>query len=83
MDISTTGIVERIARVLAAQRLSVNAHGAQASASAAVDDAWRGHVDDAMAVLRTMREPDQAMARAGDPLVWEAMVLAALRQPAT
>jgi hypothetical protein len=49
---------------------------------AAVDDAWRGHVDDAMAVLRTMREPDQTMARAGDPLVWEAMVLAALRQRA-
>lgn len=79
MDISTTNIVERIARVLAGQRLSANAHGTDRSAGAAVDASWHEHLDDAVAVLRTMREPDQTMARVGDARVWEAMILAALR----
>jgi hypothetical protein len=29
-------------------------------------------------VLRTLREPDPAMAAAGDPVIWERMILAAL-----
>lgn len=79
MDISNTPLVERIARVLAGQRLSSNAEGDQASAGAQVDEAWRGYRDDAIAVLKTMREPDQAMAAAGDPAIWERMILASLR----
>ena len=79
MDVSTTTIAERIARVLAAQRLSANAKGDDPSASEAVDISWREHLDDAQAVLKTMREPDEAMAEAGDPAVWERMILAALR----
>jgi hypothetical protein len=79
MDVSTTTIAERIARVLAAQRLSANAKGDDPSASGAVDDSWREHLDDAQAVLRTMREPDETMAQAGDPAIWESMILAALR----
>ena len=82
MDVSVTPVVERIARVLAGQRLSANAKGTSPSAGNAVDEAWRDHVDDAVAVLRTLREPDTAMARAGDPRVWEAMVLAALGEAA-
>lgn len=82
MDVSTTKIVERIARVLAGQRLSINAKGESASAGGAVDAAWPEHVDDALAVLHTLREPDETMARAGDPRIWEAMVRAALDEGA-
>ncbi|RHW19092.1 hypothetical protein D1610_02950 [Sphingomonas gilva] len=78
MDISQRNIVERIARVLAGQRVSINADGEDPSAANTVDALWPDHVDDAVAVLKTMREPDQAMARAGDPAVWEKMILTAL-----
>jgi hypothetical protein len=78
MDVSNGPVLERIARVLAAQRLSLTAHSDQISAGPAVDETWPQHRDDALAVLRTLREPDAAMARAGDPRVWEAMILAAL-----
>lgn len=78
MDISNTPLVERIARVLAGQRLSSNAEGSNPSAGEAVDLAWREHLDDARAVLRTMREPDEQMAGMGDVAVWERMVRAAL-----
>jgi len=82
MNVSKGGIVERIARVLAGQRLSANADGNNAHASADVDAAWQDHVDDAIAVLRTMREPDARMAGAGDPVIWEKMILAALPESA-
>jgi hypothetical protein len=78
MNVSKGSVVERIARVLAGQRLSANAEGDSKSAGSAVDAAWGAHVDDAMAVLRTLREPDARMAAAGDPAVWERMILAAL-----
>ena len=78
MTISTTAAVERIARVLAGQRLSANADGTHASAGEDVNAAWRDYRDDAVAVLRTLREPDETMARAGDPEIWERMVRAAL-----
>ncbi len=80
MDVSTTPIAERIARVLAGQRISVNAGGYAESAGDQVDSAWRDYLPDALAVLRTLREPDQAMAAAGDPAVWERMVLAAIME---
>ena len=78
MNVSKGGVVERIARVLAGQRLSANADGQSHHAAAAVDQAWQDHVHDAVAVLRTLREPDAAMAAAGDPAIWERMILAAL-----
>ena len=71
--------VERVARVLAGQRYSANGEGYDPSASATVDSTWHDHVDDAMAVLRTLREPDTVMANAGDARVWRAMVEAAIR----
>ena len=80
MNISKGGVIERIARVLAGQRLSVNAEGSDPSAGAAVNAAWHDHVDDAMAVLRTLREPDEAMAAAGDAAMWERMIRAALAE---
>jgi hypothetical protein len=78
MDISQTEVIERIARVLAGRRFSINGAGSNASAAHQVDGAWRDFRDDAIAVLRTLREPDAVMARAGDPAIWEKMVLAAL-----
>lgn len=78
MDVSVTPIAERIARVLAAERISANAEGDEESAGAHVDGAWRDYLPDALAVLRTLREPDQAMAAAGDVAIWERMVLAAI-----
>jgi len=80
MDISSQSIVERIARVLAGQRVSANAEGDEESAARIVDDRWRDYLVDAVAVLRTMREPDEAMAAAGDAAIWERMILTALDQ---
>lgn len=78
MDVATTPAVERIARVLAGQRISANGEGDAESAADRVDGAWKDHRDDALAVLKTLREPSRAMAAAGDPAVWEKMVLAAI-----
>ncbi|MFE8584617.1 hypothetical protein ACFX59_10990 [Sphingomonas sp. NCPPB 2930] len=78
MDIAHTPAAERIARVLCGQRLSANAGGDAESAGRLVDDHWREHMTDALAVLRTLREPDQAMADAGDPAIWEKMILVAV-----
>jgi hypothetical protein len=78
MDVATTPIAERIARVLAGQRISANAEGVTESAADAVERAWKDHLSDAVAVLHTLRAPDEAMAAAGDTAVWERMVLAAL-----
>jgi hypothetical protein len=81
MDIAATGAVERIARVLAGQRLSSNADGNDAHAGSAVDSQWHAFEDDAIAVLKTLREPDAEMERAGDIAVWRRMIAAALGEP--
>lgn len=78
MPVSNSTLVERIARVLAGRELSINAEGDDASAAPEVDAHWPAHVEDARSILRTMREPDEAMAAAGDADIWERMVLAAL-----
>jgi len=78
MPISSLTLVERIARVLAGRALSSNAEGDDPSAGPSVDETWHEHVDDALAILRTMREPDPHMAAAGDVHIWERMVEAAL-----
>jgi hypothetical protein len=80
MPVSELSAVERIARILAGQRLSANADGYLTSAGDVVDDEWRSHLDDARAVLHTLREPDAVMAEAGDAATWKAMVAAALAQ---
>ena len=78
MPVSNTSAVERIARVIAGRVLSINAEGADPSAGTRVDETWRDYVGDALSVLRTLREPDQIMAEAGNVETWERMVLAAL-----
>ena len=80
MDVSNGSVVERIARVLAGQRISANAEGDEESAGRLVDDEWREHLMDAVAVLKTLREPDRKMAAVGDVAVWERMILAAIEE---
>ena len=70
MPVSEKPLVERIARVLAGAALSSNAEGSDPSAGDKVDLAWREHVNQALAVLHTMREAAEDTAAAGDPEVW-------------
>ena len=79
MPESATPLIQRIARVLAGAAHSSNAEGSDPSAAAKVDAAWPEHLNQALAVLHTMREPDEAMAAAGDTEVWRGMVEAAIR----
>jgi hypothetical protein len=80
MPVSTTSLVERIARVIAGRMVSANAEGEESSAGDLVDSAWRDYRDDALSVIRTLREPDRAMAEAGDLEIWERMIEAALAE---
>jgi hypothetical protein len=80
MPVSNLSLVERIARILAGRAVSANAEGDEASAGDLVDAAWRDYRDDALSVIRTLREPDPAMAEAGDVEIWERMVEAALAE---
>jgi hypothetical protein len=78
MPVSEKPLVERVARVLAGAALSSNAEGSDRSAAEKVDQVWREHVNQALAVLHTMREPDEAMASKGDPETWSRMVETAM-----
>ena len=80
MPESNRPLVERIARVLAGEKLSSNAEGSNGSAGPEVDRTWREHVNEALAVLHTAREPDQGMAAVGDTEMWRNMVEAAIAQ---
>ena len=80
MPESNCPLVERIARVLAGAKLSANADGNNGHAAAEVDRTWREHVNQALAVLHTAREPDEAMAAVGDANMWRNMVEAAIAQ---
>ena len=80
MPESNSPLVERIARVLAGTAHSSNAEGSDPSGGDKVDLTWREHVNQALAVLHTAREPDEAMAAAGDVDTWNRMVEAAIAQ---
>ena len=80
MPESNSTLIERIARVLAGAAHSSNAEGSDPSAGEKVDLVWPEHINQAMAVLHTMREPDEAMAAAGDADTWRTMVEAAIAQ---
>jgi len=82
MPVSSMDVAERIARVIAARVLSVNAEGEDSSASEEVDRVWPEFRADALAILKTMREPDPYMARAGDVATWQRMIEAALAEAA-
>ena len=80
MPESNRPLVERIARVLAGAAHSSNAEGSDPSAGDKVDKVWKEHVNQALAVLHTIREPDEDMAAAGDAEVWRKMVEAAIAE---
>ena len=80
MSESNRPLVERVARVLAAAAHSSNAEGSDPSAAEKVDLVWREHINQALAVLHTMREPDEAMAAVGNEEDWRRMVEAAIAQ---
>lgn len=80
MPVSTTSLIERIARVIAARVISINADGDDPSAGDRVDAIWRDHRDDALSIIRALREPDPAMAEVGDVVIWERMIEAALAE---
>jgi hypothetical protein len=80
MPVSNTDVIERIARVIAARMISINAEGDEAHAAARVDATWHDYRDDALSILRTLREPDPAMAEAGDVEIWERMIESALSE---
>jgi len=81
MPVSEKPLVERVARVLAGAAHSSNAEGSDPSAGDKIDLVWREHVNEALAVLHTLREPDERMVAAGDPDVWRKMVEAAIDEP--
>jgi hypothetical protein len=74
MPVSDQPLAERIARVLAGAAHSSNAEGSDPSAGDKVDLVWREHLNQALAVLHTMREPDSTMVSAGDAETWRKMV---------
>jgi hypothetical protein len=78
MPVSEQPLVERVARVLAAAAHSSNAEGSDPSAAEKIDKVWPEHVNQALAVLHTMREPDEEMAAAGDVDMWRKMVEVAI-----
>jgi hypothetical protein len=80
MPESNRPLVERVARVLAGAAHSSNAEGSDPSAGEKVDKVWREHLNQALAVLHTMREPDEAQAAAGDVGTWRTMVEAAIAE---
>lgn len=67
-------LVERIARVIAGYRLSANADGAECSAGGAVDALWVAHRDEALAILRTLREPSPTMLETGMGAEWAVLI---------
>jgi hypothetical protein len=80
MAVSEKPLIERIARVLAGAAHSSNAEGSDPSAGNKIDMLWHEHVNQALAVLHTMREPDEDMAAAGDADVWRRMVETAIAE---
>jgi hypothetical protein len=80
MPVSEQPLVERVARVLAGAAHSSNAEGSDPSAGDKIDRVWREHLNEALAVLHTMREADEAMADAGDADTWNRMVETAIEE---
>lgn len=67
-------LVERIARVIAGYRLSINAEGGIASAGDEVDSEWPKHQGEALAVLKAIREPSPSMEESGMGQEWQVLV---------
>jgi hypothetical protein len=79
---TSTHTIERIARVLAGERLSINAEGAEPSAGGAVDSRWPEYCAEAVAVLKSLREPPPEIASLGVGEAWARGIAAALGEEA-
>ena len=67
-------LLERIARVIAGYRLSLNAKGTKASAGPSVNGEWHAHLGEALAILKCLREPSDAMVKSGMSGDWRALL---------
>jgi hypothetical protein len=67
-------LVERIARVIAGYRLSANADGLVGSAANVVDDEWAAHQDEAVAILKSLRDPSPTMEETGMAQEWKVLI---------
>jgi hypothetical protein len=67
-------LVERISRVIVGYRLSANADGAECSAGAAVDGLWPAHQGEAVAILKSLREPSPSMLESGMGAEWTVLI---------
>ncbi len=75
---NSTHTIERVARVLAGERLSGNAEGTALSAGDAVDSSWSNYRAEAVAVLKSLREPPPEVAALGVGQEWARAIAAAL-----
>lgn len=82
MSAQSTHTIERIARVLAGERLSANAEGAEPSAGGMVDGRWPEYRDQAVAVLKSLRDPPPEIAGAIGSEAWTSAIAAALGEQA-
>lgn len=73
-----THTIERIARVLAGERLSSNAEGAEPSAGDVINVRWPEFALEAEAVLKSLRDPPPEIAALGDGPAWSRAIAAAL-----
>ena len=78
----STHTIERIARVLAGERLSANAEGVDPSAGREVDSRWHDYRDQAVAVLKSLRDPPPEIEAAVDREAWSSAIAAALGEHA-
>jgi hypothetical protein len=78
MTANSTHTIERIARVLAGERLSSNAEGADPSAGSAVDMRWHDYREEAVAILKSLREAPPEIAQIGETDAWTRAIAAAL-----
>lgn len=76
--------IERISRVLAGQYFSRNAAGAAGDddASILVDQNWVDFQEDAVAVLKTLRQPPPALTNENDIALWGLVIQSVLGQHA-
>jgi len=79
MPVSNTPIVERVARILAAQHIRKHLEDPEESSiGRQVDESWPQYTDNALEILKTLREPDASMAQAGNLVNWQSMIGAAI-----
>jgi hypothetical protein len=78
----STHTIERIARVLAGERFSANAEGNDPSAGGVIDNRWPEYREEAIAVLKSLRDPPPEIEQVIGRGVWANAIAAALGEAA-